>query len=211
LAVLAAYSAMLLWMGLTIPTDRLRELFSEEGPFERLSVVFWVGLAALAMVARRPLTLGAVCGAYVALCCAARELDWHKQFTGYSVLKPKFFLMADQPLETRLIAGVVVAGLGLSAAVVALGLVRRLGREGRPVRPWALVSATGLALLVGTKLLDRSTGLAQDLVGHDFSDSVRDIIVSLEEGMEMALPVIFMVAVVSAGRCAWACGCVRRA
>ncbi len=208
---LAAYGAMLLWMGLMTPTDRLRDIFSEQGPFERLSVVFWVGLAAIALVARRPLTLGAVCGAYVALCCAARELDWHKAFTDYSVLKPKFYFKADQPLDARMIAGVIVAGLGVSAAVLTLGLLRRLRREGRPVRPWALVSAMGLALLVGTKLLDRSTGMVQDLLGHDLSDSVRDIIVSFEEGMEMALPVIFSVAVLSIRRCAAGCEVVRRA
>jgi len=192
---------MLLWMGLTVPTDRLRNIFSEEGPFERLSVVFWVGLAAIAVVVRRPLTLGAVCGAYISLCCAARELDWHKNFTDYSVLKPAFYFKAAQPLGVRAIAAVIVSGLALSGAVLALRLLSRLRREGRPWRAWARVSVIGLALLLGTKVLDRSTGMVQDLLGHDFSDSVRDIIVSLEEGVEMALPVIFMVAVLAASRC----------
>lgn len=196
---------MLLLMGLAIPTDRLRDIFSEEGPFERLSVVFWIGLAAIAVVARRPLTLGAVCGAYVALCCAARELDWHKHFTGYSVLKPGFYFKAEQPLGARAAAAVIVAGLGLSAAVVARGLWLRLRHEGRPLRPWAVVSGIGLALLAGTKVLDRSTGMVQDALGYDFPEGMRNIVVSFEEGVEMVLPVIFMVAVVSAGRAVGSC------
>lgn len=106
--VLAAYVALLVWLGLTLPAARAESLFSEQGGFEKVSVVFWLGLAVAVLVAR-PIRLPRRIGmALVAAVLAAREADWHKKFTADSLFKTDYYQMTDVPATEKLLAGALV-------------------------------------------------------------------------------------------------------
>ncbi len=86
-------------IALALTHEQREAVYAGEGSIvEWVSVVQWGVLAvALPLILRRvSVNIGAAM--VVLLACAAREVDWHKRFTGYSVLKPKFYLSDEFPL-----------------------------------------------------------------------------------------------------------------
>lgn len=176
--------------------ETARRVFAETGPFESASPWLWATLGVLiGVVFRRP-ALGVLAGIALSLACAARELDLHKSITGYSVLKPGFYLSSEHALHHQIVAGAAVVAL-LAAALVLAGRVRAL-------RPWRRLDAAwvwgfGFALLmfVTTKALDRAPSILHEDFGVVLSDRVRLLATALEEGLEMLVPVFFAAAVLA--------------
>jgi len=168
------------------------EVFGEGGPFEFVTLCLWLALGAGLVVAVRPLSPAVLAGAYICLCCAAREADWHKSFTGYSVMKVHFYYMPEHPVSHRLIAAVLVIPLIVSLVVLGVALVRRAcSSNWRPMPGWMVIAALGAAVLVVTKSLDRVPELSEDWISVRFSERLGRVLLALEEGYEMLLPVLF--------------------
>jgi hypothetical protein len=185
--------AMAVW--LSMPTEAVRWLMREEGPVETTTAVLFF-LLALGLYWLRPeqddrcswLSMAILCAA-----CGAREMDWHRAWTGKSVLKISFYL-GPAPMHQKL---VVLAALML-VAVCAIHLLRRhalrLWRGMRASEPVAVTVATLLVTTGITKILDRSVNLLANDHGIVATPPIRALVSALEESMELGLPLMVTLA-----------------
>lgn len=195
IAALAVYALLLALMALPLDLEAYRDVFSERGPFERLSVPLWLLVVAACVgvawrrpraVALRLLTLGAVAGFL-----AMREADWHYALAGGNVLRVKFYLHNPATLEVKVVAGVVVAiALALLFRTLFLG-VQLLRRRATWKLAWTRTLLLGIAVGIGTKLLDRAISLSGEWFGLVFDERTGRLIGAWEEGFECILPLIF--------------------
>jgi hypothetical protein len=179
--------AHVIW--LVLPTQATMALMSEHGPVEGLNVALYVVAAALVVLWRRPEDDWRLWTslAIVMLAFAAREMDWHKAFTGTSVLKFSFFLRDGEPLH-RVVAGAVLLPVALASAYLVLwqgpGLLGRLRR----LDPVAVTVVVFAVTLVVGKIADRAPAILAEQYGVLLSAGVRAWQTSIEEVMELALP-----------------------
>lgn len=178
--------AHLVWA--VLPAPATMALMSEHGPVEGLNAALYVVAAVLIVAWRRPEDDGRlwVSLVVVMLAFAAREMDWHKAFTGTSVLKFSFVLRDGQPLH-RVVAAVVLLPVALACAYLVVrqgpSVLRGL-RRGDPVAVTVLTFA--VTLVVG-KVADRAPALLAEEYGIVLSATVRAWQSAIEEVMELAL------------------------
>jgi hypothetical protein len=187
---IAYYILLLALLPLVLPESVFGPLFSEEGPFEQLSIVAWLFTALVICVRIRPLGVRAWAFAVLCMLFAAREADWHKAFTADSMLKTNYYKHAMAPFGEKLAAGgVALAALALLlyvGFVAARFLFREDGWRSR-AGIWLLI---GTALVVLGKLLDRAPAtLAQDYA-IVLSPVVMLYTKAFEEGLEVIHPLI---------------------
>jgi hypothetical protein len=188
IALIVAVVAILL--GLMLPVDQVAALMSEHGPVESATVAFYA-LAALLVALfpwrrlqrRHQLMLVILLGAF-----GARELDLHKSLTGSSMLRFSFYL-SDAPLSHRVgsalvLIPVVISLLGLARqALPLLASVRRL-------EPAAVTVATFILTMLVSKVADRSINILAEDFTVVFAAATGAAVLSLEEVMEMCLPLL---------------------
>ncbi|MFT3721384.1 hypothetical protein [Pseudorhodoferax sp.] len=195
IAALAAVVGMLVGHGVPLG------LLQEDGPVERATI--WAYLAAvLALPMLRWPGMprrDTIAACVLLLALAAREADLHKAMFGISILKSRFYLHGalDQ----------ILAALGvlLPIACAGLWLAVRHGRRwlGPPAR-WSAPVAT-VAVLVGTmvfaKVLDRTPEtLGQLHLREHLPQAALYVMLALEEILELALPVLALLAIL---QCRW--------
>lgn len=173
------------------PPQRVIELMGEEGPVERLTAIGFFLLAPLVWLLRRRGDPGATLAALAAVFIAfgAREMDWHKVWTGTSVLRVSYYT-GPAPMQHKLIA---LAAL----AVVVLALGRLVLRHARPTwqalrrgEPVAVSVAVFIATIVLAKGLDRSYSILTEDFGWPLTIGVQAAIVAVEECLELTLILI---------------------
>lgn len=173
------------------PPQRVIELMGEEGPVERLTAIGFFLLAPLVWLLRRRGDPGATLAALAAVFIAfgAREMDWHKVWTGTSVLRVSYYT-GPAPMQHKLIA---LAAL----AVVVLALGRLVLRHARPTwqalrrgEPVAVSVAVFIATIVLAKGLDRSYSILTEDFGWPLTIVVQAAIVAVEECLELTLILI---------------------
>lgn len=173
------------------PPQRVIELMGEEGPAERLTAIGFFLLAPLVWLLRRRGDPGATLAALAAVFIAfgAREMDWHKVWTGTSVLRVSYYT-GPAPMQHKLIA---LAAL----AVVVLALGRLVLRHARPTwqalrrgEPVAVSVAVFIATIVLAKGLDRSYSILTEDFGWPLTIGVQAAIVAVEECLELTLILI---------------------
>lgn len=193
IAVLLIYAGYLALLAASMPAEIFRPLFSEAGPFEQMSVVLWVVLGIMLLL-HTPHTRRVLALAALSLFFAAREADLHKAFTVMSIEKIKFYLSPDVPVMQKLIGGLVF----LSAIALIIYLARLCWqfffRQGGLRLPVGQVLALPVLMLPVSKVLDRFSNVLRETFGIVLPASVGQFIAAFEEGMEMALPVLFIVA-----------------
>jgi hypothetical protein len=197
LLALGVYALALAALAWPLDLAGYRALFSERGPFERLSPVLW-GLLGLACAVQAALLANGrgrgrdlATMAVIAALLAMREADWHYQLAGGNVLRLRFYAHNDAAFEIKLVAAVVV--------LAALAVVLRAAWRGIPTlrrraswrEPWAWTLAIGLIATVATKILDRSIGLAREGFAVTLPERAGHLIGAWEEGFECVLPLIF--------------------
>lgn len=197
LGVLLVYAVALAVLAWPLDLADYRAVFSERGPFEFLSPVFWVGLALACAVQAAPLADGRGRGrnlvvvAVVALLLAMREADWHYKLAGGNVLRLKFYAHGSASIEVKLIAAAVVL-VGLVVVLRALWLgFQTLRRRAAWREPWVWTLVVGLLAMVGTKMLDRSLNVLREAFALSLPEQTGHLIGAWEEGFECALPLIF--------------------
>ncbi|MCL7750075.1 hypothetical protein LV475_00435 [Guyparkeria hydrothermalis] len=191
---LAVYAAWLVYLGLVLPPERADALFSETGWFEDLSAVFWLVLAAVLLFAR-PIRLSRRIGmAVIAAALAAREEGWHKKFTTDSLFKSDYYQMTGVPMAEKLIAGAVAVGLTITLIwLLVLGGREIVGRGGWR-RPWGWLALFAVAISPILKAVDRGPSILRVQFDITLPENIDMVMLSLEEGMESALPVLFLLA-----------------
>jgi hypothetical protein len=187
---ICAFALLLACLPVALGEPSFAWTFSEEGPFEQLSIAAWLATAAIVIVRIRPLGVRALAFALLCLVFAAREADWHKAFTGESFLKNSFYRDAARPFEQKLICGAIallLVGLLLYAGfVIARFLFLRGGWRSR-AGAWLLI---GSMLVVAGKLLDRLPATLSVDYGIELGPMVKLYATAFEEGLEMIHPLI---------------------
>ena len=179
-----------------------RHLFADDGPVEFISEMLWLGLALVALIFIRPIWQRGLAACALAAACYAREANWHKQFTDdESVLKPAFFLdFQDVGIVPKLIAGAAILVLIWSVVVVSIACWQRASRDGWLRASWVQTAAIGLITLAFTKGVDRAPGIITNIREVDMEYPLRGVLYALEEGLEVLLPIIFILAIITAPR-----------
>lgn len=187
--LIVLYMLLLAAIPAALPVAQVKSLFSEEGPFELLSIVTWLIAAVATLAAFRGERRGAFLFSLLFVLFAAREADWHKKFTADSLLKSNYYRHADAPLMEKLLAGAValafIALILYVGFVIARFLLARGGWRSRGGR-WLVI---GTALVVLGKLLDRAPAELA-LAGHGLSATAGLYAGAFEEGLEMIHPLI---------------------
>jgi hypothetical protein len=177
----------------TLPDRTFGHLFDEHGLIESLTVALWLVAAAIFAKAAPVGGGGAVAWLAAPVCVAAalREADLHLTLTGFSILKIRFYSSDAFGAQEKLLALAVVLPIVLALAALLALLVQRLRRSGAGGPAMRLLLAT-LALLVLSKLADRSPTILLQWYGIDLSSFVARLMTAFEEGIELLLPVLFV-------------------
>lgn len=188
--LILGYVLLLLLLPILLEQGNFDFAFSEDGPFEQLSILAWI-IAALVIIVRiRPLGSRALAFAVLFMCFAAREADWHKAFTADSILKTNYYKHASAPLGEKLIA-VLVALLFISLIVYAgIVIFRFLFLQGGWRSRSGFWLMFGSVLVVLGKMLDRAPAILIEEYGIALHPIVGLYAAGFEEGLEMLHPLI---------------------
>lgn len=194
LVAILLYAAVLVAMAVGLPPETFKPLFTESGPFEQMSILLWLLLGLVLLLPLGLPTAPRLAMAALALLFAAREADLHKRYTSMSLAKIKFYLSPDVALPEKLLGGLVL--LGSVALIVYLAhKLYRYVRYGQGLRssPGQVMVLAALMLPV-SKVIDRFSSQLYEMFEIVLPPLLQRLIAAFEEGMEMAMPVLFLVA-----------------
>ena len=163
-------------------------LVSEEGPLEGAAALAWLLLAPLVLW-RGGRSLPAVSLALVCAVFGARELDLHKIVGGTSFLKTNFYRGDAVALQDKLIGGALALAV---LAVVCYGLVvnvRAFLRRRAWRTSWGRIVVLAAALLVLSKLLDRTPAVLKDEWHAPLGWTASHLVTVHEEWLEAFVPI----------------------
>ena len=191
-ALAALLCGILVWLFLPLPASVA--LLDEGGPIE-LATLGVYGLALLALGLHREVATDKWSWAallVVITAFAAREMDQHLAWTDYSVLKLSFYLH-PVPLHQKITAAAFVGAFAIALVYLAVRHARAMLAGLRRGDPLAVTVAVFLAMLVLSKVLDRSVSLLVRDLGVPVPLSARVLVQAIEEMFELALPVLVLV------------------
>jgi hypothetical protein len=188
-----ALAALGTWLAFA-PAD-VERIMGETGPVEQLTAATYALCAAAIWWARGPADdlRSVAASSMVMLAFCLRELDWHKHFTGTSVLRLSWYA------GPATVGAKLVAAGALLAVLAALGwLLFRHAREvwqgWRERRPVAITLLAFVATLVLAKTLDRSVGILVGDYGVDVPLVWKALRTAFEEWFELGLSMLVMLA-----------------
>lgn len=170
-------------------------IMSETGWVERSTAAGWFLLALLVWLLRGggdpPATTVALSVMFLAF--GARELDWHKVWTGTSVLRVSWYV-GPAPLQHKLAALAVLSVVSAAMLRLLLAHARRWWRGLRGGDAVAISIAAFIVTLVVSKLLDRSYNVLNEDFHMALSMSTKVVVSALEETLELTLTLIALLA-----------------
>jgi hypothetical protein len=186
LAVLAACAGAV-GAGWALPVEMVRELMRESGPIENATVVFYgIAIGSLWSI-RNPLfgNAAAMAGTVVMTACIAREVSLRRLMLEAGLVNNHAFFVGLAVLLGLLLV------FATGWLLVRYGMVVAKGRwRGRPV---AVTLAVLGCTLVLSQIMDQLPALARGS-GHALSERARLVALSVEEALELMLPVLVMLA-----------------
>lgn len=195
LLLLLLYAVLLAALAVWLPAPTRQWMFSEQGPFEELSIPFWVLAGAWCFDPVRSRRASLVVTGLLCWAAAAREADWDRAFTADSIFKLTYYRRVAAPLYEKIPAAIVtIAIFVLILTALWMGLRFAL-RGGGLSQVWLRTAALGVVVLGGVKTLDRLNNWVMDATGHYLPSLYSHIVAAYEEGFEMALPLIFALAI----------------
>lgn len=186
--------AVVLWLHI-MPVDAARFYVTEEGPIEILSWIGWfLAAGILAVIVWRSAWRRGWWAILLLLCCTLRELDFHRRFTGQSILSTRFFFKGNAPWEQRMLGLFIVLILGYACVRVSLDLLPRWWDGIKRRELASLIMVAVLALVPLSKALDRLHGTLTDFgLWHQKDLPITFSI--LEEVSEFAMPYFAILAI----------------
>lgn len=187
------YILLLLPLPWLLSWQQMRWLFSEQGPFEVLSAVLWVVLGVFCLLSAKLGPRRLISCGLASFAAFARELDLHTAITGMSIFKSHYYLKTPAPIAQKLFVGALaLAILALLIDVLVTGL-RALRQDGLQ-QDWMCSALLGFVTTVATKGLDKVEAFTHDITGHHLPQIWGLVVAALEEGVEMSLPLLFIIA-----------------
>ncbi|MCJ0928808.1 hypothetical protein MTX11_12610 [Acinetobacter lwoffii] len=195
--LIALYLGICIHTALNAPASVTQYLFSESGAFEVMSPWLWYLLAVLCLlnVETKPNTR--VFTAIAATLLGLREMDFHKQVFEMSFIKTNFYRSAEIPLMDKLLGFILLLGIIFVFLVLAKKLVQTI----RSMKNSLNIAHFFIFLTIAcgglSKVLDRTTSTLKEEFGIQLVPHTQIMIMTIEEGVEMLLPVLLIVAVLS--------------
>nr|WP_228284861.1 hypothetical protein [Acinetobacter sp. AR2-3] len=126
-----------------------------------------------------------------------REMDFHKQVFEMSFIKTNFYRSAEIPLMDKLLGFILLLGIIFVFLVLAKKLVQTI----RSMKNSLNIAHFFIFLTIAcgglSKVLDRTTSTLKEEFGIQLVPHTQIMIMTIEEGVEMLLPVLLIVAVLS--------------
>jgi hypothetical protein len=193
--VVAACAGGALAVWLSMAPDAVEHFMGETGPVERVTAASYAACAVAIWWARLPgddwrTTAGA---SVVLAAFCARELDWHRTFTGTSVLRLSWY-GGPAPASTKALAALIVLVVLLALGWLLRTHTRTLWRGWRARRPIAITVLVFVATLVLAKTLDRSVSILIEDFGVDVTLQWKALRTAFEEWFELALSALVALA-----------------
>ncbi len=185
-----AFGLMLVYM----PRELAIELVDEDGPIEVAQVIFYL-IAALICFVYKMLKVWdkGLSAGLILIVFALRELDFQVKFTDISVTRTKFYFAPDIPIETKMLAGIIVFSIIWLIISFVWKNFRNLINGVRDNKIWAILAINGIIFIFLAIEVDIS------LRGFEVNKE-REVIKSFfEEMTELAIPVYFLAALISYG------------
>ena len=195
--LIALYLGICIHTALNAPILVTQYLFSESGAFEVMSPWLWYLLAVLCLlnVEIKPDTR--VFAALAAVLLGLREMDFHKRLFDIIFIKTNFYRSAEIPLMDKLLGFILLLGIIFVFLVLAKKLVQtvRSMKDSLNIAHFFIF----LTIVCGglSKVLDRTTSTLKEEFGIELLKHSQVMIMTIEEGVEMLLPILLIVAVLS--------------
>lgn len=195
--LIALYLGICIHTALNAPPPVTQYLFSESGAFEVMSPWLWYLLAVLCLLNFEIKPNTRVFTAIAATLLGLREMDFHKQVFEMSFIKTNFYRSAEIPLMDKLLGFILLLGIIFVFLVLAKKLVQTI----RSMKNSLNIAHFFIFLTIAcgglSKVLDRTTSTLKDEFGIQLVPHTQIMIMTIEEGVEMLLPVLLIVAVLS--------------
>ncbi|MGV2950259.1 hypothetical protein [Acinetobacter sp. AGC35] len=195
--LIALYLGICIHTALNAPASVTQYLFSESGAFEVMSPWLWYLLAVLCLLNVEIKLNTRVFTAIAATLLGLREMDFHKQVFEMSFIKTNFYRSAEIPLMDKLLGFILLLGIIFVFLVLAKKLVQTI----RSMKDSLNIAHFFIFLTIAcgglSKVLDRTTSTLKDEFGIQLVPHTQIMIMTIEEGVEMLLPVLLIVAVLS--------------
>lgn len=195
--LIALYLGICIHTALNAPASVTQYLFSESGAFEVMSPWLWYLLAVLCLLNVEIKLNTRVFTAIAATLLGLREMDFHKQVFEMSFIKTNFYRSAEIPLMDKLLGFILLIGIIFVFLVLAKKLVQTI----RSMKDSLNIAHFFIFLTIAcgglSKVLDRTTSTLKDEFGIQLVPHTQIMIMTIEEGVEMLLPVLLIVAVLS--------------
>jgi hypothetical protein len=123
-----------------------------------------------------------------------RELDLHRAFTSEGITRPIYYTHGTDPLEWRIVAGLIL----LVCIALACAFLMRLWRARDAIKagiPHALTTLVVVVLLPLSKAIDSSVGQIKKILGLTVAKEFQDWMTVAEESIELAVPVLMILAI----------------
>jgi hypothetical protein len=199
--VVAACAGGALAVWLSMPPDAVERFMGETGPVEKLTAASYAACALAMWWARVPgddwRTTAASSVMLAAFC--ARELDWHRTFTGTSVLRLSWY-GGPAGVGTKATAALILVAVLLALGWLLRTHTRAMWHGWRVRRPIAVTVVVFVVTLLLAKTLDRSVAILIEDFGVDVTLSWKALRTAFEEWLELALSALVALALLQRRR-----------
>lgn len=182
-----------------LPEDLAAELIDEDGPVETLQVILYIIGAIICFVYKmRKNWCGGLSAGFLLLMLAFRELDFQIKFTEISITRTKFYFSLDISLTAKMLGGIVVLSILFVLITFAWRNLSDLISGIRNHKIWSILTMNGVIFIVLAMLIDRSLRHLES-IGFEATERMKLIKTFFEEMAELAIPVLFLIALVTYG------------
>lgn len=194
ISLLASLSAFFCWV--IFDYHYMVSYFVEEnGPVENVTLIAYVvSLAAILYYGRNVLFVRTRLALTILLSYMfMREADMHKWLNGLSILKIKFWLSGDIPLIDKFWAIVILVPILWMLYYFLKNYAHQVWTDLWRREAYAIGIFVFLAVLVISKICDRSLNMMTEMWGWEFEIWLKALVTAQEEFLECILPVLIMV------------------
>lgn len=193
LSLLTSLCALASWYFL--PAEAMINLVRENGPVENLTlVVYIVAIAAILYGGKGFLTIRTRAACTIVLTYMfMREADMHKSLNGMSILKIKFWLSGQIPVADKLLAVAILVPVLWALIYFLKNYTRQWLNDLFRKEGYAIGIFMFLAVLVISKIFDRSLNMMTEMWGWHFPLWLEALVTGQEEYLECILPLLVMV------------------
>ena len=187
---IAVYFLLAFTVATVLPLDQAKYIFSENGPYEILSVFFWIALFVLILISKKYYDFKSwISFLVISLFAASREADLQKEFSTDGFIKFNYYTNPEILIGEKILFGFIlflILLVILNATYLGLAYVfkNKLNTER------SVITIQLFFLLIITKVFDRLNNTLKNDFDFHLSDSIAIVVHAFEESGEMLIPIL---------------------